>query len=509
MGIVIARILAQPDSVSTMTIRRIAPTAYIEEVMLPPVISGVDTGVTAFVGRAARGPVDSPTPVTSFVDFERLFGGFWLKSDLGNSVQDFFEQGGRRAVVVRAHLPAPHDVATLTWGRGSSRLVLEATSPGAWGSDLEATIDPLPRNRFDLTVTDRGSGLVETFTGLSLAARSARRVDRMLEESALIRVRLPLPTTLPPRLPVTVTANGGNDGGRFGTSAYTGFGMQESGRGIYALDRAALVNLIVLPPYSITTGVPRRVLTAAIAYAGERRAMMILDPPSTWHTVNDAAVGAAGFFESRDAAIYFPRLSRADPIRGGRVRDFAPSGTVAGMLARLDLNHGVWRSAAGGNGTLSGVTPSMSLTKSDLDQLNLLGINGIRALPGRGTVVWGARTRAGAGDAEWKYVNVRRLALFLEESIRRGLDWAVFEPNDESLWTRVRGQVDGFLYGVFHKGAFPATRLQDAYFVRCGPDTMTQDDIDYGRLIVLVGLAPVRPAEFVILRIGQWREDDD
>ncbi len=491
-----------------MTDRYTTPGVYIEEVTLPQAIIGVNTSTTAFVGRAARGPVDTPTLITSFLDFERLFGGLWLKSDLGYSVRDFFEQGGRRAVVVRAYLPAPDDLATLTFGRGSSRLVLEATNPGAWGSKLEATIDPLPRNRFDLSVTDRSSGRVETFTGLSLATSSPRRVDRVLEESTLIRARPPLPGALPPRLPVTVKATGGRDG-RFGSTAYIGPGMRESGRGIYALDRAELVNLMVIPPYSTTTGVSQRVLTAAIAYASERRAMVIVDPPSTWDTVSDAVVGASGYFETRDAALYFPRLSRADPMRGGQVRDFAPSGAVAGMLARLDLNQGVWRSPAGGTASLSGVTPSIPLTKADLDLLNPLGINGIRALPGRGTVVWGARTRAGAGDAEWKYVNVRRLALFLEESIRQGMQWAVFEPNNESLWARVRSQVDNFLYGVFAQGAFPANRPQDAYFVRCGPDTMTQDDIDNGRLIIMIGIAPIRPAEFVIFRIGQWRDGDD
>ncbi len=271
-----------------MTIRYRTPGVYIEEVTPPQAIVGVDTGTTAFVGRAARGPIDTPTLITSFPDFERVFGGLWLKSDLGHSIRDFFEQGGRRVVVVRAHLHTPDDVATLTFGRGGSRFVLEASSPGAWSSKLEATIDPLPRNRFDLKVTDQGTGVVETFNGCSLAAGSPRRVDRVLEGSALIRARSPLPSALPPRLPITVTASGGNDG-RFGIPAYVGAGMRESSRGIYALDRSDLVNLIVLPPFSTVASVPRKVLTAAIAYAGERRAMVVLDPPSTWRTVNDAA----------------------------------------------------------------------------------------------------------------------------------------------------------------------------------------------------------------------------
>ncbi len=484
-----------------MTDRHTTPGVYIKDSTLPPVISGVDTGVTAFVGRSARGPVDTPLLVTSFPDFERLFGGLWSKSDLGHSVRDFFEQGGRKAIVVRVHRPAAGDVATLIFGQGESPLILEATDPGAWGRRLEARIDPLPRNRFDLSVTDMGRGQTEAFTGLSLAAGSTRRVDRALEKSALVRVRQPLPSTLPPRLPVTVTAIDGNDGERFGAGAYTGLGMRDSARGIYALDGADLVNLIVLPPYSVGTGVPRRVLVDAIAYAIERRAMVILDPPFAWHTVDDAAAGVANYIESRDAALYFPRLSHPDPLRMGRLRDFSPSGAAAGMLARLDLVQGFWRSPAGNQATLSG-TPTISITKPDIERLNPLGVNCIRNLPGRGTVVWGARTRAGSADAEWKYVNVRRTALFLEESIKRGLEWAVFEPNQQSLWTRVRSQVDNFLYGVYRQGAFPGNRPQDAYFVRCGPDTMTQVDIDSGQLIVLVGFAPIRPTEFLILRIA-------
>jgi len=373
---------------------------------------------------------------------------------------------------------------------------------------LEGRIDSLPRGRFDLTVTDRGTGLVETFTGLSLAAGSSRRVDRVLEESELVRVVPPLPSKLP-RLPVTVTASGGSDGARFGAGAYTGPGMQDSGRGIYALDRADLVNLIVLPPYSTATGVARQVVVDAIAYAGKRRAMVILDPPSDWHTVDDAASRAAGYLQGRDVALYFPRLCRPDPLRSGRVRDFTPSGAVAGMLARLDLTRGPWLAPAGTEARLSGATPAVATTTVDMERLNPMGVNCIRTLPGRGTVVWGARTRAGLGEAEWKYVNVRRTALFLEESIRRGLEWAVFEPNEHTLWARVRSQVDGFLHGIYRQGAFPGNRAQDAYFVRCGLDTMSEDDIEQGRLIVLVGIAPLRPGEFVILRIGLWLGGDD
>jgi hypothetical protein len=277
--------------------------------------------------------------------------------------------------------------------------------------------------------------------------------------------------------------------------------MKESGRGIHALDRAELVNLIVLPPYS-TRGVPKPVVGAAVAYAETRRAVVILDPPATWATVDDAATGA-GYLTSPNAALYFPRLLGPDPLRPGQSRAAAPSGAVAGLLARLDLEKGVWSSPVG---TLRGVSPAIAITRSDVERLAPLAVNTIRSLPGRGTTVWGARTRS--GDPEWKYVNVRRTLLYLEESIERGLRWAAFEPNAPNLWARVRTDVENFLYATWRQGAFPASRPEDAFFVRCGPDTMTQDDIDQGRLIVLIGIAPIKPAEFVVFRIGQWVGQD-
>jgi phage tail sheath protein FI len=282
--------------------------------------------------------------------------------------------------------------------------------------------------------------------------------------------------------------------------------MRELGRGIYALDQADPVNLIVLPPYS-SGAVPRRVLGDALVYAGKRRAMLIIDPPPAWRTVGDAIAGAPGYLAGRDVVLHFPRLRKPDPVRGGQVRDFAPSGAIAGMIARNDLNRGVWKAPAGPGAGLTGVEPALALSPADIERLTPIGVNCIRTLPGRGTVVWGARTRS--EDPEWRYVNVRRLLLFLEESIDRGLSWTVFEPNDQTLWARVRTQTENFLYQLFRQGVFPGTKAEESFFVRCGPDTMTQDDIDQGRLIVMIGIAPVRPAEFVIFRIGRWLDPDD
>jgi phage tail sheath protein FI len=170
------------------------------------------------------------------------------------------------------------------------------------------------------------------------------------------------------------------------------------------------------------------------------------------------------------------------------------------MYARTDLARGVWHSPAGEDADLRGVLgPAVELRVDEVSELAEAGINSIRRLPS-GTVVWGARTLA--ADAEWKYVNVRRLLVYVERSLERGTQWAVFEPNDERLWTKLRAQCASFLFALFRAGALPGTTQPEAYFVQCGPDTMTQSDIENGRLSILVGVAPLRPAEFVIIRIA-------
>jgi uncharacterized protein len=194
--------------------------------------------------------------------------------------------------------------------------------------------------------------------------------------------------------------------------------------------------------------------------------------------------------------MYLPR------VRMSR-RLVPPSGAVAGVIARIDTEHGVWRSPAGPGAGLDVDGLAVELTKGELGALNAEGVNGLRTFPGPGVVVWGARTLAGsqAESSEWKYVNLRRLVLFLEASIDEGTSWAVFEPNDEPLWARVRGAVEAFLANLWRAGALQGQKLEEAFFVRCDRTTMTQDDVDNGRLIVLVGVAPLEPAEFVVFRI--------
>lgn len=287
--------------------------------------------------------------------------------------------------------------------------------------------------------------------------------------------------------------------------------------GLEALERVELVNLLVIRPDAAAPAAPidpaavRAAITAGAEFCERRRAMLIVDPPREWTTV-DAVVAAAsgdGFgaslgTTSANAALYFPPVHQHDPLRTG-VGTFAASGAIAGVIARTDAAEGVWSAPAGTDARLQGAEGlGISLGERDVSRLNVLGVNILREVPQVGPVVWGSRTLQGADTAasEWKYVPVRRTALFLEQSIERGLQWAVSEPNDERLWASVRSSVDTFMLGLFRTGAFQGRTPRDAYFVRCGlGETMTQTDVDAGRLTVEIGFAPLKPAEFIVLHV--------
>jgi uncharacterized protein len=251
-------------------------------------------------------------------------------------------------------------------------------------------------------------------------------------------------------------------------------------------------------------------LHSLAAFCRDHRAMLIADcyQDSTFFS---ASSGPPTILSSKDiaenAAYYFPWIIVPDPLRSNLPGLFPPSGFAAGIWARTDANEGVWKQPAGRGAGLSGASGvSVPLGDREIGVLNPLAVNCIRDLSGVGTVLWGARTLAGIDQAgsEWKFISVRRLALFIEQSLQRGLAWVVFEPNDESLWGKVRLHVGVFLENLFRDGAFQGQTSQEAFFVKCGRDTMTQNDIDQGRLVVVVGIAPVAPAEFVIIQIGQF-----
>jgi Bacteriophage tail sheath protein len=243
---------------------------------------------------------------------------------------------------------------------------------------------------------------------------------------------------------------------------------------------------------------------ASALFAEERGAFYVVDPPASRTTAN-VARWAGSFGGGKSSAVVFPRV-QIPGLTGGS-RDVPSAGAVAGVLARTDIERGVSVSPSG-QAVRGIVGPSVELDEAAVERLVQARVNPIRFLPGRGFRLWSALTRADT-DTEWKYVNVRRLAVFLEESIGQGLQWVVFEPNRPPLWTQARAQVNSFLQVVFRQGAFPASKPEEAFFVRCDRTTMTQEDIDSGRLVIVVGIAPVRPAEFVILRIGLWARSPD
>lgn len=514
------------------------PGVYIEEIPSSVrTIVGVATSTTAFVGRALRGPVDEPIRIQSFAAFERTFGGLWVDSALGYSVSHFFLNGGADAIVVRVvHLEDPPnpaaDAAVATFLPGDlGALELQAAWEGLWGNSLRVRIDhdtrdPADPTLFNLTVKDMGTNDVESYRNLSVTGTDARFVTLVLDqESRMIRVvdgSLVPGVRPPPHLAVSpgqdpfaqvgnfyaVTLNDGRDGAAIVDNDIVG--SQADRTGIFALETADLFNILVLPPPQRDTDIAPATWPIALAYCRQRRAMLIVDPPSGWDEVADpqSAVTGVESLVSRDpnAAIYFPRIRAADPLKENRLETFAPSGMAAGIWSRIDVERGVWKAPAGQEATMIGVRElTLKMTDGDNGQLNPLAVNCLRSFPVVGNVVWGARTLAGADRlaSQWKYIPVRRLALFIEESLYRGTQWVVFEPNDEPLWAQIRLNVGAFMQDLFRKGAFQGTTPREAYLVKCDRETTTQNDINLGIVNIIVGFAPLKPAEFVIIKIQQ------
>lgn len=552
------------------------PGVYVEEIPSGVrTITGIATSITAFIGRARRGPENKTITINNFGDFEKIFGGLWLGGTLGFAVRDFFLNGGAQAIVVRLYhedpgnpegnppAPAPASIASLTTGG----LELKAANEGRWGMGLRATVDTdntsdeiaaamgvTKADLFNLTVTDTGTGVGEKYLNLTVVD-SARRVDKVLAaESSLVSYVLPDP---PPAVTegsdplsvlekaltdaekaltdkqnagedttteeaavdsaktalddaLTATKSGLSDGLNLTVTDFLPPNGEADKKGLYALEDADIFNLLVIPPFKGVgedLDVDTNLTSAATAYCERRRAMLIVDSPSGWKTKDAAKSGVASIgSNSRNAALFFPRLRQQNPLRDNQTETFAASGAIAGIMARTDTQRGVWKAPAGLDATLVGVPAlSVPLTDAENGELNPLAINCLRAFPAAGRVVWGSRTLRGAdqlGD-EYKYVPVRRTALYIEESLYRGLKWVVFEPNDEPLWAQIRLNVGAFMHTLFRKGAFQGSTPRGAYFVKCDSETTTQADINAGIVNVLVGFAPLKPAEFVVIKLQQ------
>lgn len=515
------------------------PGVYIEEVPSGVrTITGVATSITAFIGRALRGPVNTPVRVQSFAEYSRLFGGLWQPSTMGHAVSQFFQHGGSDALIVRVfNGTVPSSTATITLDTAGGALVLEAASPGTWGSALRATVDHLTRDTADTLLfnllieeLDRPGGTraiaSEQFRNVSVNPLSPRFVDAVLnEQSALVNVRSSAPAAQSPADATVSAANPdgtasakgtlGSDGNPITDSQITG--NQNARTGIFALESADLFNLLCIPPRTPADDLAPATWAAAAAYCQSRRAMLIVDAPAAWTANPTTAITAAatgvntlrgtvGNDSAINAMAYFPRLRLPDPLAENRLADFAPCGAVAGIIARTDVQRGVWKAPAGLAASFSGVQGlTYTMTDSQNGILNPIGLNCLRSFPVAGHLVWGSRTLAGADllASEWKYVPVRRLALFLEESLFRGTQWVVFEPNDEPLWAQIRLNIGAFMQTLFRQGAFQGASPREAYFVKCDRETTTQNDIDRGVVNILVGFAPLKPAEFVVIKIQQ------
>jgi len=285
--------------------------------------------------------------------------------------------------------------------------------------------------------------------------------------------------------------------------------------GIYALNTIApdIFNILCIPAMANITDDTARggLLAPAAELCADHRAMLLIDPPAAMDvktTAADVSSAMNTFIKTLDptasAATYFPRLVVADPVGGG-TKNVGPSGTIAGIWSRTDTQRGVWKAPAGTEATLMGARPAVTMTEDTSDEFNPLGINVLRTLPVFNNVVWGTRTMLGADlmASQWKYIPVRRTALYIEESLRQGLQWVVFEPNDEPLWAQIRLNVGAFMQNLFRLGAFGGQTPQEAYLVKCDSDTTTPYDVSTGVVNIRVGFQPLLPCEFVVIQIQQ------
>ncbi len=475
----------------------------------------------------------------------------------GATDQSGDKKAGAQAVAKAANDMALEPIdgkANLTFGDASSPLTLEASNPGTWGNQLRGRVTAVDAkvssqvakrygvteaDLFNLIIRDIATGTEEVFPNVTVTD-GPRRLDKVLAgDSQLVRVAGDLPSTVPPftgtksadntilPLPpkgnwwddtngdyhVAATSGSGNDGAT--PTEVTILGSEAQRTGMYALEHANIFNMLCLPPFDGTdvaamADVSKNTWDTASAYCERRRAMLVVDSPGSWNSKKKAVDGFPNDGScpspSENAMLYFPRLNLANPLRDGQVEAFVPCGAVAGIIARTDAARGVWKAPAGLEAGIRSVRSlTVPLTDAENGELNPLGINCLRTLPAAGNVVWGARTTVGDDRlaSQWKYIPVRRTALFIEETLYRNTQWAVFEPNDEPLWSQLRLNIGVFMHDLFRQGAFQGGSPKDAYFVRCDATTTTQSDIDRGIVNVIVGFAPLKPAEFVVIYIQQ------
>jgi phage tail sheath protein FI len=516
------------------------PGIYVEEVPSGVrTIAGVSTSDTAFIDFFARGPVGRAVRVTSMDDFERRFGGLHRDSPASYAVAQYFNNGGSIAWIVRVVPDAT--AAQLVLEAGSppgDSLTLDARDPGRWGLGLQAAVDYKaldPDTQFNLVVREvapiGGKPTVvatEVLRNLSMTTTDPRYARAVVEaESQLVKVTDDGIGARPQITSDDVTAPDVITDPLDEAGAFLAFGERDDGTdvsdggipdsealidGLAALDRIAphIFNLLCIPAAAELDDLDAMddVIDKAADFCEAKRAFLIVDVPGTVDTtdeLDDWIADHADALRRPNAAAYFPRVDMRDPLNEGRPLNVGASGTLAGVYARTDATRGVWKAPAGTDAQLRGARLAVELTDREQGGYNPLGINILRNFPLFGNIAWGARTLAGADQqaSEWKYIAVRRTALYIEESLVQGLKWVVFEPNDEPLWAQIRLNVGAFMNNLFRQGAFQGDTPAKAYFVRCDGETTTQNDIDRGIVNILVGFAPLKPAEFVVIKLQQ------
>ncbi|MGI5144591.1 MULTISPECIES: phage tail sheath subtilisin-like domain-containing protein [unclassified Streptomyces] len=515
----------------------LSPGVYVEEVASGSrPIEGVGTSVAAFVGLAPTGPLNEPTLVTNWTQYVAAFGDFTDGYYLAHSVYGFFNNGGTAAYVVRVGgslAGASGDAASPGAVTGSAEpAALPAGEPKRLGTfTVRATAGghdgPLsveiadaegegPAERFKLIVKD-GDKAVETFDVSAKKGNRSYVVTQVKERSKLVAVAEAAPSAQLARPenqtvtlaapPVAPAASAGEDTAQLGPAQYLGDSADRTGfGGLEAIDGVSMVAVPdLMAAYqrgAIDLEAVKAVQVGLIAHCelmGDRVA--IIDPPPGLNArqVRVWRQETAGY-DSKYAALYYPWIKSFDPATG-QARLVPPSGHVAGIWARNDSERGVHKAPA--NEVVRGaVDLEIQITRGEQDLLNPIGVNCIRAFPGRGIRVWGARTLS--SDPAWRYLNIRRYFNYLEESILIGTQWVVFEPNDHALWARIRRNVSAFLVNEWRSGALFGARPEDAFYVKCDEETNPQESVDVGRVVCEVGIAPVKPAEFVIFRLAQF-----
>ncbi len=533
------------------------PGVYVDEVPTGGArpIAAVPTAIAAFVGPVPRGPTEV-NHITSLDDFERQYGRVQGANPLGVAVYQAFLNGLSEAKIVRVVPAAGANGAaasTLKLGAADTDApTLEAKTVGKWGDNLRARVDYEdldPREGaatlYNLTIRDVASKREERYLSISIAVDSPHTDDvaTALRGSQLVTVKekgsarpkesphpekegqdvfgdttKPKPPENPPGggaapepQKMFYQASGGSEGAENATLDWRA--------AFDALRKTDIWNLLCVLPATHGSAILDTVLADGARLCIDRRAFFIVDPPPAWTDIPSAVNPAkahpfTGTEFAKSAAVYFPRLRIPDPspVSSDLHDNVAACGALAGLFARTDAQRGVWKAPAGTGAGFAGVDSFMvPMTDKENGRLNPLGVNCLRTFPGLGKLSWGTRTMAGADsqldDPSWRYVPIRRLALFIEESLYIGTKWVVFEPNDEPLWSSIRLSVGAFMNRLFRQGAFQGRTPKDAYLVKCDRENNPQDDIDRGIVNILVGFAPLKPAEFVLLHIQQLPGD--